>query len=587
MMDKRVLLLLILLAPSIAGVYQCSSCSQCKNKLQTASPGDTVVLVQDISASGTCINDPSMDDNITLDCNGHSITGSGSGIGIRLVGGNSDHITVKNCEISNFRHGILISSSVSNVLSHINVHHNQKQGIYIKQSSSNQLLDVNTHHNQGNGILVESSSSTFISNVIAHENGSHGIYIRQYSSTTMSNITAHHNHGSGVFISNSSSTTISNIITHHNKHGIFIQQASSISVDQLESHDNDQYGVLLKSVSSISLSQAHTHQNKVGIRIRQSGSIQLDHIHTHNNSSRGIEILYSSSVSMADVYSHNNDTYGLYMANASATVDLSSYDSKFINNPSYDLFLSSSSLTCSGCGSGHSLIYHTYSGNVNCPCSDLGNPNLLVPFVSPVRSIFFVGETYSFHVTVQNTGWTDTDTNVALLINGSEVDREGCYVPAGGACHVTLHWTPARVGTDLNFVADPDDTVAETDETDNYYSWSGHTYKIIYSGDPDNDGNSEYWVDSTGDSNVDHYLDEDDNVFIDTDNRDYDGDGNVEYRTDINGDGKTDGYFDPDTNTFSFGLPEVASALTPALAPEDMLLIELLAGVVFFVFRTP
>ena len=73
---------------------------------------------------------------ITLDCNGHSITGSGSYVGISMDIINS--ATVKNCEISNFTNGFdLFQSNNNNLLN--NTLHSNVYGFYLFLSDSNKI----------------------------------------------------------------------------------------------------------------------------------------------------------------------------------------------------------------------------------------------------------------------------------------------------------------------------------------------------------------------------------------------------------------------------------------------------------------
>jgi len=70
-----------------------------------STPGETYVLQNDISTSGTCITIDA--DNIILDGAGYSITGSGSGSGVYLNGRSG--VTVKRLT----RSTVLISVSTS------------------------------------------------------------------------------------------------------------------------------------------------------------------------------------------------------------------------------------------------------------------------------------------------------------------------------------------------------------------------------------------------------------------------------------------------------------------------------------------
>jgi len=95
------------------------------------------VLAKDVSTSGTCFT---ITANVTLDCNGHTISGDGTGNGIEI---NCDYPTVKNCTIDNFYFGYMINGDHnSNYLNDCTISNNFF-GIWIQGS----VVDSNTINN--------------------------------------------------------------------------------------------------------------------------------------------------------------------------------------------------------------------------------------------------------------------------------------------------------------------------------------------------------------------------------------------------------------------------------------------------------
>jgi cytochrome c biogenesis protein CcdA/glutaredoxin len=89
-------------------------------------------LTSDISCGETTI--VVKRDNIVLDCNGHSLTGSGTGKGIDLTGRSG--VTVKHCNISSYSSGVHLSAnSVSNIVSWNNIFNNN-YNLYNDQSNN-------------------------------------------------------------------------------------------------------------------------------------------------------------------------------------------------------------------------------------------------------------------------------------------------------------------------------------------------------------------------------------------------------------------------------------------------------------------
>ncbi|MBN1386299.1 right-handed parallel beta-helix repeat-containing protein [Candidatus Woesearchaeota archaeon] len=146
--------------------------------------------------------------NIVLDCNGHSITGSGSGYGINNSAG-FDNITIKNCTITNFTEGISFkSSSDSNILDNI-VSSNANQGIILRDGSNNNLIENN----------------------IADNNGQSGIYLGSASSCNNNDITNNQLNGNNMGISldaGSSGNTIFNNSASLNNYGVYLSGNSNI-----------------------------------------------------------------------------------------------------------------------------------------------------------------------------------------------------------------------------------------------------------------------------------------------------------------------------------------------------------------------
>jgi len=96
-------------------------------------------------------------DGITIDCNGHTISGRGSENGhegIAVFNGVGD-ITIKNCKIKNFGDGIAIINSYNNVIFNNEIF-NSENGVFLHKPSHN-LLKKNKIHNNEDGILLENN----------------------------------------------------------------------------------------------------------------------------------------------------------------------------------------------------------------------------------------------------------------------------------------------------------------------------------------------------------------------------------------------------------------------------------------------
>lgn len=96
-------------------------------------------------------------DGITIDCNGHTISGRGSENGHEGIAVFNwvSNITIKNCKIKNFRDGIAIINSYNNVIFNNEIF-NSENGVFLHKPSHN-LLKNNKIHNNEYGILLENN----------------------------------------------------------------------------------------------------------------------------------------------------------------------------------------------------------------------------------------------------------------------------------------------------------------------------------------------------------------------------------------------------------------------------------------------
>ncbi|HCX25141.1 MAG TPA: hypothetical protein DHN29_24735, partial [Cytophagales bacterium] len=124
-------------SPNVCNGVECAPGEMCNQDDECVEPtyldectnlfdwyGGVYVLETDLASNGKCIEFHSQ--GVTLDCQGHSITGSGRGTGIRL----DNTAIVKNCEVSNFQTGIYVSQENAVVLSE-NILHDNVNGIQL------------------------------------------------------------------------------------------------------------------------------------------------------------------------------------------------------------------------------------------------------------------------------------------------------------------------------------------------------------------------------------------------------------------------------------------------------------------------
>ena len=120
---------------------------------------------------------------ITLDCAGHTISGTGTGNGITLSGLNK--VTVKNCEVTGFGFGFYLQESSHNTLTKNTANSNVDQGFYLTITSNGNTLSENTANSNGyyGFELVFSSIKNTLTKNTANSNTHYGYYDTSFSSS--------------------------------------------------------------------------------------------------------------------------------------------------------------------------------------------------------------------------------------------------------------------------------------------------------------------------------------------------------------------------------------------------------------------
>jgi len=108
------------------------------------------------------------ENNIVFDCNGHSLIGNGSGVGIELY--YVDNVVIKNCHIGNFSTGIRLFESSNNQIYDNNVFDNDigisvASEIYLTCSNNNSIYE-NDIYNNHDGLIIFGGSN----NKVFHNN---------------------------------------------------------------------------------------------------------------------------------------------------------------------------------------------------------------------------------------------------------------------------------------------------------------------------------------------------------------------------------------------------------------------------------
>jgi len=186
-------------------------------------------------------------DSITLDGAGHRITGDTTGGGIENSGYN--YVTVKNCIVTNFNHGILFSSCShstvdSNTVSlNVGAGNAGGGGILFPGGSNNSLTNNTVNSNLSGGIFVSSSFSNLTSNT-ANSNPGIGIDIEGSNNVITSN-TANSGGNAGLKIGGGHNNVFTANTANFNGVGIFLYASDSNTLNSNNASSNNGYGIWL------------------------------------------------------------------------------------------------------------------------------------------------------------------------------------------------------------------------------------------------------------------------------------------------------------------------------------------------------
>ena len=318
------------------------------------------------------------EDNLILDGNGHTVTGTGTGFGVLLNGRTG--VTIKNLNVTQFSYGInLLSDSSGNTLTG-NSASNTYYGIYLYFSSNNNLTN-NTASNNYDGIRLVSSSNNTLTNNTA-SNNVYGIYLRTYpwyscNNNTLTNNTANSNYYHGIRLDYSSNNTLTNNTANsNNQYGIYLYSSSNNTLTNNTANSNNGCGIYLYFYSHFNTLTNNTANSNYyhGIRLDYSSNNTLTNNTANSNNWYGIYLYRSSNNNLTNNTANSNYYHGIYMMR-------SNYNTLTNNtansNNQYGIYLRSSSnntLTNNTASnnnwygitlqnSGNNLIYNNYFNN--------------------------------------------------------------------------------------------------------------------------------------------------------------------------------------------------------------------------------
>jgi large repetitive protein len=228
------------------------------SKAVHASCGQTITADTTLDSDLTKCTGPAIRigaDDITLDLNGHSITGKGKGVGVNNTAG-YDGVTIEEGSIHDFMESVALVGAGDNHLRGLSLSDNRHVGIYVQGSSAIQIEQVSVVDIRFSGIFVwrshdirvEGSSSSgngagvvaLASDHLAIEanafqgNSGEGIALQESSEGHVAGNTVSHNGGAGIFLDGANTNQVSSNFASQNGDGIgVIGNANTITDNQV------------------------------------------------------------------------------------------------------------------------------------------------------------------------------------------------------------------------------------------------------------------------------------------------------------------------------------------------------------------
>ena len=336
------LFILIISTPASAEIIYCDNCTDCSDKIQNATVGDTVTLTSHINNfDGTCI-DFGNSSGIIFDGNGYLIDGNDdfNGNGIYLQRDSNNNI-IKNCTITDFRKGIYLYHSDHNTIENISSCSNRETGVTILYSEGNIFSDCVLQDNPEDFYFRPNIYSD-CDNTLMYVTGSDNKPIGFYNETVdLSNMEF-----SSLYLCNADESIIDNVTVSDNLRmygvdranmtnivagGLYLDSSYDCTIKNASVCDNSHYNI------QISTGYRNTLENIISTGSQQAG-IYLYHAQdnsiinaTVNSNVRGIVLDTSSNTLMNNSYITDNRLHGICIMNSGYHLIYNNYFNNSVN----------------------------------------------------------------------------------------------------------------------------------------------------------------------------------------------------------------------------------------------------------------
>lgn len=247
---------------------------------------------------------------ITLDLNGHTVSGTGGGTGIDDSAGH-DRVRIVNGTVTAFSNGIVLIGATSSRLTDLTVTDNASGGISLVDGSDANRVERNVvSGNRLDGVFLFASDHNTIEQNSVAGNDPAGISLVEGSDDNRvgRNTLSHNTIGIAVGVSERNDIA-HNSLSGNAIIGIVLDQAHDNVITKNSVSHSDLYGILLAASNDNRISNNTTAENGIdGILVENGSSgTQLKRNTANHNDDDGIDVSDPTSVLTGNVADHNSD----------------------------------------------------------------------------------------------------------------------------------------------------------------------------------------------------------------------------------------------------------------------------------------
>jgi len=192
-------------------------------------------------------------DNITLDLNGHTISGRGKGVGVNNTAG-YDGVTIEDGSIHNFMESVAIVGASDNHLRGLSLSDNRHVGIYVQDSSAIQIEQNSVVDIRFAGIFLGRSHDISVEgNAVSHSGG--GVVAQASDHIAIEGNVVQDNPGWGIVLQESTESHVGANTTSHNEAGVALDAADANQVSSNLVSYNDDGIIVLGNANTITDNQ--------------------------------------------------------------------------------------------------------------------------------------------------------------------------------------------------------------------------------------------------------------------------------------------------------------------------------------------